>query len=86
MSANALQVANARQEIGNAEAVDITDPDLPRQDLVALIVRLGETLRTTARYAEGADTTSESLRSELAELRKANADLQAELARQEVAA
>jgi hypothetical protein len=83
-----LRVADATRILAEADTTDITDPDMVRQDAVALIVRLRETLRTMTGHAATTDVTVEKLRSETAALRTENADLRAELAttRKEVAA
>jgi hypothetical protein len=68
MSLTAHYVSDSRQVIAEVEAADITSPDLPRVDVVVLVTRLTETLRTTATHAERLGQSNTQLRKEIAEL------------------
>lgn len=68
MDLTAHYVSDSRQVIAEVEAADITNPDLPRVDVVVLVTRLAETLRTTATHAERLGKSNTQLRKEIAEL------------------
>jgi hypothetical protein len=68
MSLTARYVDDSRRVIAEVEAADITNPDLPRVDVVVLVTRLTETLRTTATHAERLGQSNAQLRAEIAEL------------------
>ncbi|MFF8589987.1 hypothetical protein ACF061_00865 [Streptomyces sp. NPDC015220] len=87
MDLTARYVEDSRRVIGEAEAADITNPDLPRQAVTVLMVRLTETLRTMSDHAERLATSADSLRTvnagleaENRRLRQKLADLQTETA------
>lgn len=68
MNLSARYVAESRQTIADVEAADITSPDLPRVDMVRLVTRLTETLRTTADHAERLGQSNTQLRDEITAL------------------
>lgn len=79
MDLTARYVADSRQTIADVDATDITSPDLPRVDMVRLMTRLTEMLRTTADHAERLAQSTSQLRAENAELENQVRALQAAL-------
>lgn len=86
MDLTAHYVSDARREVAAVEAVDITNPDLPRVDLVRLVTRLTETLRTTTDHTERLGQTITRLRAENTELENQLGEMHAALAEQTAAA
>lgn len=61
-------VTDSRNVIAEVEAVDTTNPDLPRPKAAALITRATEMLRTMSDHAERLGQSAERLRAERDEL------------------
>jgi hypothetical protein len=80
MDLTARYVANSRTVITQVEAADITNPDLPRPQLAALVTRVTETLRTTSDHAERLQQSHDQLRAENGELEQQVRALHAALA------
>lgn len=80
MDLTARYVADSRRVIGEIEAADITDPDLPRRTIAILATRLTETLRTLADHAERLGQSNALLRDEAAAIESQVRALREELA------
>ncbi|MET7429609.1 hypothetical protein ABZT16_11505 [Streptomyces flaveolus] len=72
MDLTARYVADGRRVIADVEATDITNPDLSRVNLVRIVTRLTETLRTATDHAE-------RLNQSLTQAREENAGLEGQV-------
>lgn len=70
MNLTARYVTDSRHVIADVETTDTTNPELPRHDLVVLLTRSTETLRTMTDHAERLSTANEALRGEITRLEK----------------
>lgn len=86
MDLTARYVADSRRVIFEVETAGITNPDLPRTDLVVLLTRSTETLRTMSDHAERLSVSTDRLRTENKELEAQVAALHDALAQAPAAA
>ena len=76
MSLTTQYVRDSRQIIAGVEAADITNPDLPRPTVAALITRSTEMLRTMGDHAERLNESLTGLQAENTGLRAENIELE----------
>ncbi|MBL3664488.1 hypothetical protein JL475_00310 [Streptomyces sp. M2CJ-2] len=75
MDLTARYVQDSRDVIAEVGAADITNPDMPHQTAVKLLVRLTETLRSMSDHAERLETSASNLRSRNSALDNENSSL-----------